>query len=75
MNVIQLLSSSLSACFTWMEQFNFYGISVLQVSVFAFLISCLWRFILSPIFGHSGFSVPASGMVKKLNSKDKNKGK
>lgn len=75
-NAFQLIWTGFNTVMTWVNTVNYQGITVFQVAVFGLLLSLIYRFGLSPIFGAGGgsLSISASDVVSKIkrsNNSDK----
>lgn len=76
-NAFDLIWSGLASVFTWINTISYEGITVFQVAVFGLLLSLIWRFGLSPIFGAGGGSlrISASDVVSKVKRSKNNSNK
>lgn len=85
MEYFSMLAEGFEAGFSWCDQLKVFGnVSMLDCATFALVISCLWRFVLSPILGFDGLTPE---QVRRINvrrenayrngvqNKEKNKGK
>jgi hypothetical protein len=66
-----IMLDCINTLFRFMTEIEFNGISAIAAAAFGFVVFCMWRFILSPLFGVGGgsYSVSASDTVMKAATK------
>lgn len=51
-NVYDLILMGFQNIMNWMQNIEYFGINLLQVSFFAFFITLIWQLILAPVIGN-----------------------
>lgn len=69
-SLFDILLDAINTLIGYMSEMQFMGISALAVCVFGFILMCIWRFIISPLFGVSaGVSDVVQRSVNNVSNK------